>query len=482
MNTLLIYIVKSAAYLIAFYLVYSILLSRDTAYVRNRVFILFSLALSLVFPLFTFYTIKPLDIQFFGKFLANVSVTASANGSKSTGLTTSGESLPHAMNLVYIYGVLFFSLKTIIDLLNLLFLIARQKNTGSRIVRFHGFNTAGFSALGYIFINARLSPEDAGDIIRHEQNHIKENHFLDIIFVEIIKAFQWFNPVVYMFDRSLRAIHEYQADQGCLNSGMPVVNYQSLLLTQVFKSRAFNLTNSFSNPSLIKKRMVMMTKERTTAMANMKIILVVPVVGLVLLAVSAYKDIPDSFNNKIVTRPYNELSNPVLTYPSSSSSSETSGSIKELEKLDNNTISGSGKLLTPPPPPPQSQSSKESQNSQVSNIIKDPATESSPEPFVVVEDMPMFPGGDAELLNFIGKNTVYPEAAKTNNIQGRVIVRFCVTAHGGVDRISILKGVDPNLDTEALRVVSTLPKFKPGKQGGKTVPVWYMVPITFTLK
>ena len=134
--------------------------------------------------------------------------------------------------------------------------------------------------MGYIFINTRLNPEEAGEIIRHEQNHLRQNHFIDIIFIEIIKAFQWFNPVIYLINRSLRAIHEFQADQDCLSSGVPVVNYQSLLLSQVFKSRAFNLTNSFSNPSLIKKRMIMMTKKRTSAIAGMKLLLVIPVTDL----------------------------------------------------------------------------------------------------------------------------------------------------------------------------------------------------------
>ena len=85
-------------------------------------------------------------------------------------------------------------------------------------------------------------------------------------------------------------------------------------------------------------------------------------------------------------------------------------------------------------------------------------------------------------MKHIAENTSYPEAAKINNIQGRVIIRFCVTATGGVSQISILKGVDPELNAEAVRVVKTLSGFKPGKQGGKPVPVWYMVPITFTLK
>jgi protein TonB len=128
------------------------------------------------------------------------------------------------------------------------------------------------------------------------------------------------------------------------------------------------------------------------------------------------------------------------------------------------------------------------QNEEVVEIVEEVQEEvqeeevAEPEPFVVVEEMPMFPGGDTELLKYIGENTVYPEVAKENNIQGRVIVRFCVTSTGGVSQVSILKGVDPELDAEAIRVVNTLPKFKPGKQGGKPVPVWYMVPITFTLK
>jgi protein TonB len=109
-------------------------------------------------------------------------------------------------------------------------------------------------------------------------------------------------------------------------------------------------------------------------------------------------------------------------------------------------------------------------------------TEVEQEPFVVVEEMPMFPGGDTELLKFIFANTQYPEVAKENNIQGRVTVRFCVTAKGGVSQVSVLKSVDPELDKEAMRVVNSLPTFRPGRQGGKPVPVWFSVPITFTLK
>ncbi len=121
---------------------------------------------------------------------------------------------------------------------------------------------------------------------------------------------------------------------------------------------------------------------------------------------------------------------------------------------------------------------------EIVEVVKEEVEEDDPEaePFVVVEEMPMFPGGEVELLKWIMEHTQYPEVAKENNIQGKVIVRFCVTSKGTVDRVSILKGVDTELDKEAIRVVQQLPAFKPGKQGGKPVPVWYMVPINFTLK
>ena len=107
-------------------------------------------------------------------------------------------------------------------------------------------------------------------------------------------------------------------------------------------------------------------------------------------------------------------------------------------------------------------------------IVKD-------EPFVVAEEMPEYPGGDSELLKFIGDNTRYPEQAKANKIEGRVILRLVVNTEGNAEGISVLKSVDPLLDAEAVRVCSMLKGFRPGMQGGKAVNVWYMVPVTFVL-
>jgi TonB family protein len=123
-------------------------------------------------------------------------------------------------------------------------------------------------------------------------------------------------------------------------------------------------------------------------------------------------------------------------------------------------------IAPPPPPPPPTP----------------PTMKGGDTTWVNVDEMPVFPGGDKALLEYIAKNAHYPDAAKAIGTQGKVIVRFCITSKGNVSSCEIVKGVSPDLDAEAIRVVNTLTKFEPGKVDGKPVSVWYMVPITFALK
>ncbi len=131
--------------------------------------------------------------------------------------------------------------------------------------------------------------------------------------------------------------------------------------------------------------------------------------------------------------------------------------------------------------PPKNPDVDEPFSSSVTLQFMLPDQVSNEPPFVVVEKMPMYPGGDKELLNFIKSNTRYPEEARAEKIEGKVIVRFIVNTEGKAQGISVLKGVNPLLDAEAVRVVSMLSGFEPGMQGGKAVNVWYMVPVNFSL-
>ena len=102
--------------------------------------------------------------------------------------------------------------------------------------------------------------------------------------------------------------------------------------------------------------------------------------------------------------------------------------------------------------------------------------------YQVIEQMPQFPGGEQELLNFINKNIKYPVIAQENGIQGKVILRFVVSKTGVVDRVEVIRSLDPACDKEAIRVVKSLPHFIPGKQNGMNVAVWYTLPVTYKLE
>ena len=102
--------------------------------------------------------------------------------------------------------------------------------------------------------------------------------------------------------------------------------------------------------------------------------------------------------------------------------------------------------------------------------------------FTVVEQMPMYPGGDAALMGYLRDNIHYPTVAAENGVQGRVVVGFVVERDGSITDVKILRGVDPSLDREAMRVVKSMPRWNPGKQNGSAVRVKYQVPVSFRLQ
>lgn len=117
--------------------------------------------------------------------------------------------------------------------------------------------------------------------------------------------------------------------------------------------------------------------------------------------------------------------------------------------------------------------------------LKQVVTQAEPEPekvFDMVEQMPQFPGGQAEMMQFISKNMKYPTIAQENGTQGRVTCQFVVGADGKVRDVKVLRGVDPYLDKEAVRVIMSMPKWIPGRQNGKAVSVKYTIPVMFRLQ
>ena len=154
----------------------------------------------------------------------------------------------------------------------------------------------------------------------------------------------------------------------------------------------------------------------------------------------------------------------------------------------------------PPPPPPQTQiieivedeeeiedelevkDNEADEDTEVEIVEMVEEVYEEPEIFTIVEEMPGFPGGDEKLFKYLGENIKYPAMAKDAGIKGVVYVTFVVKEDGSIDGVKVLRGIGGGCDEEAMRVVKSMPKWKPGKQRGKNVRVQYNLPIRFTLR
>lgn len=194
-----------------------------------------------------------------------------------------------------------------------------------------------------------------------------------------------------------------------------------------------------------------------------------------------------------------------FNWNSSTGTAEDLGQVMEVNMEEEMIQTQRQEKVEPPPPPPKkkvieeltvvdneeelddeldidTEADEETMIEQTDIMIEEEVEEEEPEIFMVVEQMPEFPGGQAELFKYISQNIQYPAIAKENGIQGKVFIQFVVGKDGSITNVTVLRGVDPSLDKEAVRVVKSMPKWKPGKQRGKPVYVRYQVPINFKLQ
>ena len=283
----------------------------------------------------------------------------------------------------------------------------------------------------WIFINPmQYSDKEINEILIHEQTHVRELHSLDIILVQLVILLCWFNPFSWLIRSEIRMNHEYLADKQVVTSGYDKKSYQYHLLGIKHTSlAAANFYNNFSVLPL-KKRIKMLNRKRTHNIMVGKYLMFIPVAALLLL--------------------FSNCAN------------------KKADKVQSDTEKADTIELTAEP--------EKTAEPQVDITITETKGDSI---YSVVETMPDFPGGQKELLSFLSRNIKYPTKAIENKIQGRVIVQFVVNKDGSIFGAKVVRSVDPDLDKEALRVINSMPKWKPGMQKGEPVSVKFTVPIVF---
>lgn len=426
MNNLISFAYESGVCMAVLVGMYWIFMQRETYFRFNRMYLLGTVLFACIIPLgnlnpfvITTKTSTFNAITSMGLAIRIPEVTITNGSTKAFSLSNNWH---HLVIVVYLLGVLLLLARIILGIIR----INGLKKNGRRMdhdgysVVYIKQQLSPFSFFKTIFINESLmNSSEKSNIIDHEVIHIRQLHSYDKLIIEIFLAVLWFNPFIWFIKRSLRNTHEYLADNGIEKTKSNLIKYQSLLLKQIHVSSPLIVTNSFN--SMIKNRIKMMYKRKSTVLAKLKPLLLVPVV-LCLTLIFACSD-----------------------------------SDNELQ-MDNLTA-------------------------EQANLLKsDDNNKTLEEVFSIVEEMPSFQGAGIEGFRiWIANNLIYPEKAYRDSVSGRVYVQFIVNSLGEVTNAIVVKGVHPDLDAEALRVVESSPVWIPGKQRGKNVAVRFTFPINFVL-
>ena len=420
MNNLILYLLQSGISLILLYGIYWLFLRKDTFHMVNRIYLVVTVIFSLLFPLLQINL--PFDGTEQTTFVVMLDVVTISATTLQTSLLNHLSTF-QIITIIYLTGAGIFLVRFLFQLGQLFAMVHKHgisREEGLNIV-FIDRNYAPFSFFNLIFINRKeVNKGNIKEIITHEQVHIRQKHSIDLIIIELMTIVQWFNPLVWLYRNSIKSIHEYLADEGVLVQGFDAMNYQNLLLHQSMGIQVNELTNNF-NHSLIKKRIIMMTKNKSNFVARLKVLLVTPVAFFLVVAFTA---------------------SPMVQ------------SMAQVDKAGN--VEKETQVITPQKKPAE-------------------------DVFTVVEVMPKFPGGINAQMKYLQSEIKYPESARKAGKQGTVYVTYVVEKDGSITDTRVLRGFYKECDEEALRVVSAMPNWEPGLQRGKPVRVQFNVPIKFTL-
>ena len=473
MGILFVYILKSSFCLAVFYLFYRLLLSRETFHRFNRIALLGILLLSCLLPFVEVSVRRPVEMYQTMMTWEQWLLLADLAGTETHAVQVQENVVTwiQGLLLVYLFGILFFMLRNIYSLFGLWVLLksGRREKVSDYVVTVvkavlivHERDISPFSWMRYIVISQKDLHENGREILTHELAHIRNRHSWDLFAADICIFFQWFNPAAWLLKQELQNIHEYEADETVINEGVDARQYQLLLIKKAVGTRLYSMANSF-NHSKLKKRITMMLKEKSSPWARLKYLYVLPVAAIAVTA----------FARPEVSETVEEIS---------------AVKVNDLTAIVETKVAESSRQLLPVQSVPKDSVNRKSKVAvqQMDELVvvgyasKDSVKDREPV-FNVVEQMPSFPGGMEALIQYLAKNMRYPVEAQKNKVQGRVVVGFIVSKDGDIKKAHILRGVDPELDAEAIRVIESMPRWMPGMQRGKAVAVSYTLPVMFRL-
>jgi len=437
------YLVLVNIYLVLFYVFYAVLLSRETFFQLNRIYLVSAALLSFFIPTIQSDWVKNLFItQKVGYTIYSSPVLLYRFKPIQDTHITMGE----VFVLVYLTGIVFLTLRFLWQIAALNKIINKQQ-----------------SEVAYSFfkkIKLGNQNENLDVIAAHENAHANEWHSADVLVMEAVMIINWFNPVVYLYRFAIKHIHEFIADRHAVKSGTNKADYALILLSQTFNTPAHQLVNPFFNKSLLKQRILMLQKSKSQRIALIKYFLSAPLFILMLILSSA------TVNNSKTIRLFNTKFQSVLLKPANEITIDYFGNTAHKK---NGLIRLNTTLIDTP------------LRKKTKAITLSDTTKNAAPVFSAVEKNPNFPGGINAFFEFLAKNIKYPQEMRNKNVQGRVIVSFIVEQDGTLTNFKIVRDLGDGAGEEAVRVLALSPKWEPGTQNGKAVRVMYSVPINFAL-
>jgi beta-lactamase regulating signal transducer with metallopeptidase domain len=567
-----------------FYGAYYALLSKETFFWLNRIWLVVSLLCGLALPFVAdYFAVKVVPTNLFVMTLEPFVVSATAL-QRNLAADTEGVVLK-ALAMVYALGVAVLAARFLAGLFLIfkLFLQSKREKKDGFLLVFTEGGIPPFSFFRFIFINPNeFDSVDFQQIMQHEQAHVRQRHSFDVVFMELLNILFWCSPLVYLYKTSLRNVHEYLADEAVLRTNT-TPQYGRLLLRQQQSGVALSLTSNISNHffSQLKKRILMMTRNKSKRTALIKYALAAPIFLILTAALASpklpilaktevlgdkvVKTIGDKIidNQEVKTLNNNNLAQKTTPQYFGASVDTTFKPLSELKLVDEKQIAQ------------MNVDTKEEFNTQITITFKDghieryKGTKAEMEKafktendaaaqktndqklaemvvvgrstnknlseqriqnveevpkggqqkdknltektltdpvFTIVEQSPEFVGGQALLFKWLGENIRYPKSARDAGAQGTVYVGFFVEKDGSITNVNVkrdvpviirdtitiseVNGIKGNkiverteytLGKEAVRVISAMPNWKPGKSNGMPVRVSYTLPIKFKL-
>ena len=489
------YLLKVNVAFVLFYAFYRLFFYKDTFFKLRRAILLAFFGLALFYPL--------LNIQDWVRQqepIADVIYMYSAMLPEATAKADAAASvdwygwLLGSLGFIYWGIVAFLCGRFLVQLSSILWLAHTSERVVIHETPVYALRKAAgpFSFFRMVFLHPEShSDKETDEILTHECTHVSQWHSIDVILSEMMCMACWFNPFVWLLKREVRHNLEYLADNTVIQSGYDSKSYQYHLLGLAHHQSVTTLYNSF-NVLHLKNRIMMMNKKRSPGIVRTKYLIFIPLVGI-LMPLSNIEAVA-----RLTVRLANEatVSNAMVTATGilvDETGQPLIGASVVVKGGKERTITdkkGAFSLEVPANAILRcSYQGRESQEVLAADMtnnthlsLSSKSREMNEQVFTVVEKMPSFPGGDAELLKYIATNIKYPKESQDNGEQGRVICSFIVGRDGSVNNPEVLRGVTPLLNEEAVRVINTMPRWNPGMQRGKAVAVKYTVPITFRLK